>query len=146
MSSNRFHIFPSILKVLGHSPINFIVIRFINKLLKFTQELPNDKRKIYNSKTIHAMTLKFLPELLLSKNSLPTKFIIFGAQKLKIKFKQVCMHLKTHFKFLFNSSKISTTCAHVLFFLNTTLHCDSTKFASLHLDLPLRRCKIHKIA
>ena len=37
------------------------------------------------------------------------------------------MHLKTHFKFLFNSSKISTSCAHVLFFLNTTLHCDSTK-------------------
>ena len=37
------------------------------------------------------------------------------------------MHLKTHFKFLFNSSKISTSCAHVLFFLNTTLHYDSTK-------------------
>ena len=37
------------------------------------------------------------------------------------------MHLKTHFKFLFNSSKISTSCAHVQFFLNTTFYCDSTK-------------------
>ena len=37
------------------------------------------------------------------------------------------MHLKTHFKFLFNSSKISTSSAHILFFLNTRLHCDSTK-------------------
>ena len=37
------------------------------------------------------------------------------------------MHLKTHFKFLFNSSKISTSCAHVLFFLNTTLYYNSTK-------------------
>ena len=50
------------------------MIRFINKLLKFTQELPNDKRKIYNSKTIHAMTLKLLPEILLIKKSSPTKF------------------------------------------------------------------------
>ena len=43
-------------------------------LQNFTQVPINDERKIYNSKTIHAMTLKFLPELLLSKNSSPTKF------------------------------------------------------------------------
>ena len=74
MSSNRFYIFPSILKVLGHSPQNFMVMGFLDKLQKFTQGSFNDKRKIYNSKNIHAMILKFLPELLLSKNSLPTKF------------------------------------------------------------------------
>ena len=51
-----------------------MVIGFIDKLQQFTQESFNDKRKIYNSKTIHAMTLKILPEILLSKNSLPTKF------------------------------------------------------------------------
>ena len=50
------------------------------------------------------------------------------------------MHLKTHFKFLFNSSKISTSCAHVIFFLNTRLHCEPTKiwitpFGSTHLEL-----------
>ena len=50
------------------------------------------------------------------------------------------MHLKTHFKFLFNSSKISTSYAHVIFFLNTRLHCESTKiwirpFGSTHLEL-----------
>ena len=72
-----FYIFPSILKVLGHSPQNFMVIGFIDKLQKFTQGSFNDKRKIYNSKTIHAMTLKFLPELLLSNNSSPTKFYNF---------------------------------------------------------------------
>ena len=49
----------------------------------------------------------------------PQNFIIFRPQKLKIKFKQVCMHLKTHFKVLFNSSKISKTCAHIIFLLNT---------------------------
>ena len=51
-----------------------MVIGFLDNLQKFTQVSINDERKIYNSKTIHAMTLKFLPELLLSKNSLPTKF------------------------------------------------------------------------
>ena len=61
------------MKVLGHSPRNVMVIGFIDKLQKFTQGSFNDKRKIYNLKTIHAMTLKFLPELLLSKNSSPTK-------------------------------------------------------------------------
>ena len=54
-------------------------------------------------------------------------FIIFGAKELKIWFKQVCMHLKTHFKFLFNSSKISTSYAHVIFLLNTRLPCESNK-------------------
>ena len=34
----------------------------------------NDKRKIDNSKTNYALTLKFLPELLLIKNSSPYKF------------------------------------------------------------------------
>ena len=58
--------------ILGYSPRNFMVIGFLDNLQKFTQGSFNDKRKIYNSKTIHA-TLKFLPELLLSKNSLPTK-------------------------------------------------------------------------
>jgi len=37
------------------------------------------------------------------------------------------MRLKTPFKFLFNSSKISTSSVHVIFLLNTRLHCDSTK-------------------
>ena len=51
-----------------------MVIGFLDNLQKFTQVSINDERKIYNSKTKHAMTLKFLLELLLSKNSLPTKF------------------------------------------------------------------------
>ena len=51
-----------------------MVIVFLDNLQKFTQVSTNDKRKIYNSKTIHAMTLQFLPKILLSKNSLPTKF------------------------------------------------------------------------
>ena len=51
-----------------------MVIGFLDNLQKFTQVSINDKRKIYNSKTIHAITLKFLPELLLSKTSIPTKF------------------------------------------------------------------------
>ena len=51
-----------------------MVIGFLDNLQKFTQVSINDKRKIYNSKTMHAMTLKFVPELILSKNSLPTKF------------------------------------------------------------------------
>ena len=48
-------------------------IGFIDNLLEFTQGSSNDKMKIYNSKTIHALNLKFLPELLLKK-SLPSKF------------------------------------------------------------------------
>ena len=60
------------------------------------------------------------------------------------------MHLKTHFKFLFNSSKIYTTCAHVLFFLNTTLHCDSTKicltpFGSTTLEIQKSQNSITKL-
>ena len=51
-----------------------MVIGFLENLQKFTQGPFNDKMKIYNSKTIHAMTLKFLPELLQRSNSLPTKF------------------------------------------------------------------------
>ena len=50
------------------------------------------------------------------------------------------MHLKTHFSFLFNSSKISISCAHVIFFLNTGLPCECNKilitpFGSTHLQL-----------
>ena len=68
--------------VLEQPPTNFMNIGFINNLLEFIQELPNYKRKIYNYKTIHALTLKFLPELIHVKNSLPQKFIILGAQEL----------------------------------------------------------------
>ena len=32
------------------------------------------KRKIYNYKSMHALILKFLPELIHDKNSLPQKF------------------------------------------------------------------------
>ena len=56
------------------------------------------------------------------------------------------MHLKTHFSFLFNSSKISISCAHVIFFLNTRLHCESKKFESHHLDLHIWSYKIHNTA
>ena len=88
------------------------------------------------------MTLKFLPELLLGKKSLPTKFIMFVAKELKKKFEQVCMHLKTHFKFLFNSSKTSTTSVHVILFLNTRLHHDpnkigTTEFGSTKLEIQI---------
>ena len=58
-----------------------MVIGFLDNLQKFTQVSINDERKIYNSKTIHAMTLNFLPELLLSKNILPTKFHNFWSTK-----------------------------------------------------------------
>ena len=37
------------------------------------------------------------------------------------------MYLKTHFKFLFNSSKNYTITADVIFFLNTRLHSDPNK-------------------
>ena len=40
------------------------------------------------------------------------------------------MHLKTHFKFQFNSSKTSTTSVHVIFFLNTTLQYDPNKIGA----------------
>ena len=70
----------------------------------------------------------------------PQNFIIFGSQKLKIWFQQVCMHSKTHLKFQFNSSINSTTSAHIIFFLNTRPHCDpnkigSTQFGSTNLEI-----------
>ena len=50
------------------------------------------------------------------------------------------MHSKTHLKFQFNSSINSTTSAHIIFFLNTTLHYESNKigitvFGSTHLKI-----------
>ena len=50
------------------------------------------------------------------------------------------MHLKTHFKVLFNSSKISKTCAHIIFLLNTRHYQELNKigtitFGSTKLDL-----------
>ena len=50
------------------------------------------------------------------------------------------MHSKTHLKFQFNSSINSTTSAHIIFFLNTTLHYESnkirtTQFGSTHLKI-----------
>ena len=41
---------------------------------KIAQESLNYKREINNSKTIHAMTVKFLPKLIIINNSSPTKF------------------------------------------------------------------------
>ena len=38
------------------------------------QGSPNYKRKIYNYKSIHALALTFLPELILDKKSSPHKF------------------------------------------------------------------------
>ena len=60
------------------------------------------------------------------------------------------MHLKTHFKFLFYSSKISTSWAHVIIFLNTRLHCDSTKisltpFGSTTLEIQKSQNSITKL-
>ena len=50
-----------------------MVIGFLNNLQKFTQVSLNDERKIYNYKPIHALTLKFLLELIHVKNTLPQK-------------------------------------------------------------------------
>ena len=58
-----------------------MVIGFLDSLQKFTQVSLNDERKIYNSKTTHAMTLKFLLELLLSNTSLRTKFHNFWTKE-----------------------------------------------------------------
>ena len=68
-----------------------MVVGFQDNLQKFTQVSINNKRKIYNSKTIPAMTLKFLPELLLSKNSLPTKFHNFWTTE-TLDIKQTSLH------------------------------------------------------
>ena len=82
----------------------------------------------------------FNQSLYYTRLAYPQNFIIFGSQKLKIWFKQVCMHSKTHLKFQFNSSINSTTSAHIIFFLNTTLHYESNKigiivFGSTHLKI-----------
>ena len=50
------------------------------------------------------------------------------------------MHLKTHFKVLINSSKISKTCAHIIFLLNTRHDQEpnkiiTTSFGSIKLEL-----------
>ena len=41
------------------------------------QGLTIHKRKIYNYKSTHALILKFLPEFIYDKNSLPQKFYNF---------------------------------------------------------------------
>ena len=69
-----------------------------------------------------------------------TNFIIFGALQLWIWVKQVCIHLKTHFKFQFNSPRNFTTSAHFIFFLHTTLYQDpnkigTTQFGFIKLDI-----------
>ena len=52
------------------------------------------------------------------------------------------VHSKTHFKFPFKSSKISTKLANIIFFINTTLHPDPNKiwtnrFGSTQLHLSI---------
>ena len=52
------------------------------------------------------------------------------------------MHLKTHFKVLINSSKISKTGAHIIFLLNTRHDQEpnkirTTSFGSIKLELPI---------
>ena len=74
--------------------------------------------------------LNFNQSFYYTRLAYPQNFIIFGSQKLKIWFKQVCMHSKTHLKFQFNSSINSTTSAHIIFFLNTTLHYESNKIGT----------------
>ena len=72
----------------------------------------------------------FNQSLYYTRLAYPQNFIVFGSQKLKIWFKQVCMHSKTLFKFLFNSSKFSTISVHVIFFLNTRPPYESNKIVS----------------
>ena len=60
--------------VLGLPPTNFMNFRFIINLLKFIQGFTIYKIKIYNYRSTHALILKFLPEFLHDKNSLPQKF------------------------------------------------------------------------
>ena len=88
------------------------------------------------------MTLKFNQSFYYTRLAYPQNFIICGSQKLQIWFNQVCMHSQTHFKFQFNSSKISTTSVHVIFFLNTRLHYDpnkigTTQFGSTKLEIQI---------
>ena len=56
------------------------------------------------------------------------------------------MHSKTHFKFQFKSSRISPTSAHIIFFLNTTLHQDPKKLEPPNLGLPNSRYGFYKTA
>ena len=44
------------------------------------QGLTIHKRKIYNSKSTHALVLKFLPELVSTRTSLPQKFHKFWSK------------------------------------------------------------------
>ena len=74
VSSNRFPIFLSIHMVLGLPPTNFMNFGLIINLWKFMQGLTSHKRKIYNYNSTHALVLKFLPEFIYDKNSLPQKF------------------------------------------------------------------------
>ena len=127
MSNIRFYIFLSILKVLIYYLPSFMAIGFLDNLQKFTQVSTNDKRKIYNSKTTYEWLSNFNQSFYYTRLAYPQNFIIFGSKKLQIWFKQVCMHSQTHFKFQFNSSKFSTTSAHVIFLLNTRLHYESNK-------------------
>ena len=53
---------------------SFMLTGYIFLSWKIAQESPNCKREINNSKTIHAMTLKFLPKIIIINNSSPTKF------------------------------------------------------------------------
>ena len=45
------------------------------------QGLTIHKRKIYNYKSTHALILKFLPEFIYDKNSLPQKFHNFWSTR-----------------------------------------------------------------
>ena len=60
--------------------------------MKFTQDPPINKRKFYNLKTTHALALKFLPELLISNNRLPTKFHNFWTTETQDKI-QTSLHV-----------------------------------------------------
>ena len=74
VSSNRFYIFLSIHMVLVSPPTNFMNFGLILNLWKFMQGLTSHKRKIYNSKSTHALVPKFLPGLTYAKISSPQKF------------------------------------------------------------------------
>ena len=79
---------------------------------------------------IKGKSINFYQSFYSSRRAHPQNFIIFGAQELKISIKQVCIHLKTHFKLQFNSSRNFTRSANVIFFLNTTLHRDPIKIGT----------------
>ena len=140
MSSTKFHIFPSILKVLRYYLPSFMAIGFLENLQNSHKYLPMIKGKSITQKLHMQWLPNFNQSFYYTRLAYPQNFIIFGSQKLQIWFKQVCMHSQTHFKFQFNSSKFSTTSAHVIFFLNTRLHYDpnkirSTQFGSTNLEI-----------